>query len=282
MSAALKNVQHQLTRRQAAMALLGVTLAGCGGGGGGSSSSSNGGPPPESASGTRTSRVISSRATGTDYALDIYLPPASAGPRSSLPVVYALDGESWFPTLAALGETLPGKFIAVAINTSGLRARDFVPTNTCTSGGGGNALYFDFIRRELIPYIETNIGGSPSRRVLFGHSHGGAFVLYAMFAEAPGQETFSAYLASDASISCMPTEAYGWEQAYAAAHKELPVRLHLSYASQGNYAANFDYSQLITRRAYTRLAYQPQLYTGSHSGIVPQVLSDAIPFAMSA
>lgn len=270
-----RNAGRHLTRRQAALALLALPLAGCGGGG---SSSSDGAPV---AAGSRTSRLISSRATATDYTLNIYLPPASAGAPGSLPVIYALDGESWFETLASLAESTRTPVIVVAINTSGQRSRDFVPANTCTGGGGGNVAYFSFIRSELIPFVESTIGGSASRRILFGHSHGGSFVLYAMFAEAPGRQTFASYLASDASISCMSTEAFGWEQAYAANYKELPVRLHLSSASLGNYAANVDYAQVITRRDYQKLSFKSQVYTGTHSGIVPQVLAEALPFALA-
>jgi hypothetical protein len=257
------------------MALLGLPLAGCGGGGSSSSDSAG------AAEGSRSSKLISSRITNTDYALNIYLPPASAGAPASLPVIYALDGESWYETLANLAESTRMRAIVVAINTAGQRSRDFVPANACTSAGGGNVAYFNFMRNELIPFVESSIGGSPNRRILFGHSHGGSFVLYAMFAEAPGRQSFASYLASDASISCMATEAYGWEQSYAASYNELPVRLHLSCASLGNYAANVDYSQVITRRNYQRLSYKSQAYTGTHSGIVPQVLAEALPFALA-
>ena len=260
-----------LVRHLAAL-LLGAALAGCGGGSG------DGGPAIE---GSRESRTISSRSTGTDYALNIYLPPASAGPRASLPVVYVLDGESWFETLVGIVESARTRVIIVAIHSAGQRSHDFVPANSCTPNGGGHTAYFDFIRRELVPYVESSIGGSPSRRALFGHSHGGSFVLYAMFSEPPGQQSFKAYLASDASVSCMSTTAYGWERDYAAAHRELPVRLHASYATLGNHAANAEYTSVIAQRNYQALSFVAQAYGGTHGGIVPQVLADAIPFAVA-
>jgi S-formylglutathione hydrolase FrmB len=260
-------------RRLAAIALLGIALAGCGGGG------SGGGQP--ATEGSFETRTITSQATNTDYTLNIYLPPASAGPRNTLPVVYVLDGESWFDTLAGIAESTHNRFIIVAIGTSGQRNRDFVPVNACTPGGGGHASYFAFIRQELVPFVESAIGGDPARRALFGHSHGGSFVLYAMFTEAPGTHTFGAYLASDSSVSCMSDTANGWEESYAAAHRELPVRLHLSYASQGNFNANVNYSNLIAGRGYGGIAFAPQLYPGTHGGIVPQVLADAVVFAFA-
>lgn len=254
-----------------------LVLAACGGGG--SSSPVDGGPSTLS---TREVRNITSRHTATAYPLTIYLPPASAGPRASLPVVYLLDGESWFSTLSAQADVNSDRMIIVGIGTAGQRNRDFVPSGSCTPNGGGNTAFLDFLQQELVPYIESTFGGDPARRVLFGHSHGGSLVLYALFAQAPGQHTFKAYLASDSSVSCFPVEAYGWERDYAARYRELPVRLHLSYATQGNAVANQEYAAALAQRKYERLSVVTQGYSGSHSGIVPQVLTEAVPFAVGS
>jgi predicted alpha/beta superfamily hydrolase len=45
------------------------------------------------------------------------------------------------------------------------------------------------IGESHIPYIERTVGGSPSRRALLGHSHGGTFVDDSVFAESPGSHT---------------------------------------------------------------------------------------------
>lgn len=251
-------------------------LSACGGGGGS-------GEPPPPLQGSLESRSITSAGTGTTYPLSVYLPPASAGARSSLPVVYALDGESWFGTLVDIAESTGARIIIVAVGSAAQRSRDFVPPNNCTPGGGGHGAYLEFVRSELIPYVENAFGGSPARRALLGHSHGGSFVLYAMFAQAPGQHLFSAYLSSDASVSCMTGTAVGWEQTYAAAHgADLPVRLHMSYATQGNFTSNQDYAAQIGQRSYTNLVFTTQTYTGSHNGIVPAAYRDALSFAFPA
>lgn len=261
--------------RRLLIALLAAALAGCGGGG---ASSSDAAPAME---GSRETRSISSRNTGSQYPLSIYLPPASAGARSGLPVIFVLDGESWFETLVTIAEATRNRVIIVAVHTAGLRGRDFVPANGCTPGGGGHVAYFDFIRQELLPYVHSTVGGHPGQRALFGHSHGGSFVLHAMFAEAPGHHSFKSYLASDASVACMSGPAADWEQHYGAAYRELPLRLHLSYATLGNFFGNLNYADVITKRNYTGLTFTSQAYNGTHVGIVPYVLAGSLVFAFA-
>jgi predicted alpha/beta superfamily hydrolase len=265
-----------ITRRRAALALLGLALAGCGGGGGSSSVDT-----AAASGGSRQGLAITSRVNGTSYPLRVYLPPASAGARSTLPVVYVLDGESWFDVFAGIVESAGIPVIIVAINSAGQRNRDYVPNNLCTAGGGGQAAYFDFLRQELAPFIEATVGGDPRQRVLFGHSHGGSLVLYALFAEAPAAHSFKAYLPVDASVSCMSSEAIGWLADYAAAHADLPVRLYLSDATQGNHSANVVYAATIAQRGFAGLAFSAQSYSGTHGGIVPQALSDGLAFALA-
>lgn len=270
---------RSINRRSATAALLGLPmlhLAGCGGGGGSAAADE-----PAPLAGSVQAGSIRSRATGTDYALNLYLPPASAGPASSLPVVYLLDGESWFTTLVNSFEASRTRALIVGIAGSGQRSRDYVPNNQCTSGGGGQAAYFDFIRNELFAHVQGIAGGNSGRRLLFGHSHGGSFVLYAMLAQPPGAQDFVAYLASDSSISCMTYEVYGWLRDYVPAHGRLPTRLHLSYATQGNYSANRDYAQFIEGLRLPGLTLHAQAYNGSHSGIVPQALPDAVAFGLA-
>ena len=254
---------------RAALAVALLALAGCGGGGAD--------PPPME--GSIESRAIASRVNGSTYPLRIYLPPASAGPRAGLPIVYALDGDWWFTQLVDIAEARKARVIVVGIGNNINRAQDYVPTNTCTGGGGGNPAYLQFIRTELIPFIEANVGGDPARRALLGHSHGGSFIYYALFADAPGSHPFSAYLASDSSIGCMPATADGWEAAYSAGSTELPVRLHMSHTSINNFDIAF--AQRIRNRGYGHLVATEQTYAGTHTGIIPAAFADAIAFAFA-
>ena len=215
---------------------------------------------------------------GTTYPIKVYLPPGAAVDKATMPVIYLLDGDSRFNAATSVVQASRARAIVVAIGMESLRARDYVPQNSCTPGGGGHAAFLDFICSELIPFVETTIGGDPARRTLLGHSHGGSFVLYALFAEANATRHFKAYLASDSSIACMPATVYGWESTFAAASEALPVRLHLSYAANTESAP---FSQQLQSRRYTGLTLATQSYAGGHLGMIPSAFSDAIAFALA-
>jgi hypothetical protein len=265
----------QATRR-ALMLGLPALLLGCGGGGGGAE------PPPPPLEGSLDARILRASRIGVDYGLQVYLPPLAAGPRENLPIVYALDGETWFDTLVRSVESSRTRAVLVGINSVSRRDLDFVPPNSCTAGGGGQAPYLDFLRNEVLPYIEGLFGGDPRQRVLFGHSHGGSFVLYALLAETPGTHAFRGYMACDASLGCLFDTAMLWQERYAAVHRALPVRLHLSHASSGNVLSNVPYADALAARRFEGFGFQPQAYSGSHSGIVPQAIADGLNWLRTA
>lgn len=110
--------------RVALVLALCAALAACGGGSGESALMEGG----------RDTKSSTAKATGSLYPLSVYLPPASAGPRDRLPVLYVLDGESGFDTLVGMADSKRLRIIIIANNTAGLRSRDFVPLNDCTPG----------------------------------------------------------------------------------------------------------------------------------------------------
>lgn len=258
-------------RRRALLLGLPSLLLGCGGGGGGDSASE---PPP--LEGSLDARTLRATGSGVEYPLRLYLPPASAGPRAALPVVYVLDGETWFDTVVRAAEATRTRALVVGINSASRRNLDLVPPNTCTAGGGGQVAFLDVLRREMLPFVQAEFGGDASQRALFGHSHGGGFVLFAMLAEAPGTHAFRHYLACDASLGCYYDTAVGWLDAYAAAQRTLPTRLMLSHASQGNVLSNVPWADALAARRLDALDFRQQAYTGSHGGIVPQAITDGL------
>lgn len=106
------------------------------------------------------------------------------------PTVYLTDGDSLFPILAAnhlflhYDDGLP-EALVVGIAYGGFdptvnrRNIDFQTQGDGVSAEAAGAEAFQrFLKTELIPLIETRYRSDSVRRVLFGQSRGGAFVLY--------------------------------------------------------------------------------------------------------
>jgi predicted alpha/beta superfamily hydrolase len=142
----------------------------------------------------------------------VYVPGGSAGTKRKFPVVYLLDGDAHFSSVVGMiqqlssvnGNTICPEMIVVGIpNTD--RTRDLTPTHVTgglymdsassrTSGGGEH--FMAFIKKELIPHIDSLYPTAPYR-LLIGHSFGG---LTAMNAFVHHTNLFNSYIAIDPSM----------------------------------------------------------------------------------
>ena len=139
---------------------------------------------------------LSSEATSRLYHIYVRLPQGYAEDTGKrYPVVYVLDGDSLFPIIAAthlfltIDDEMPEAIILgiaygsfdPAINKRGI---DFMPPSPeLPTEKSGAPAFQRFLKDELLPMVETRYRADPSRRVLFGQSRGGSFVLYSAFAD---------------------------------------------------------------------------------------------------
>lgn len=208
--------------------------------------------------------IMDSQYTGRQYRITVSLPlgydadPGESWPFDKMPTqwstVYVLDG-NWYAGLvtdiirpmAWCGSTSDAIVIGIgypedanpreAIRTSFTRRdADLTPVHDesvqqsmeqhyqrpVPNGDAGN--FHNFIKNELIPFIEQTYRADPAKRLLVGHSYGGLFALFGLF-ETP--DLFSTLIIGS------PTMTYGnrWmfqrEEAFAKANQQLPVRLYL-------------------------------------------------------
>ncbi len=141
--------------------------------------------------------------------LMIYTPYAGKKNRTTttetFPVLYVLDGENIFRSVAAIVERLvntgscPPMIVVGIPNTN--RGRDLTPTPVIAgadgiknSGGGEN--FISFISKELMPYIVANYPAS-TYKLLMGHSLGGLMVINTLVHQP---NLFNAYISIDASL----------------------------------------------------------------------------------
>lgn len=151
---------------------------------------------------------ITSPITGQTYRIFVSI-PTTPPPPAGYPVIYALDGNATFPTLAVMARTiLPrGAALPVVVGIGypgefdyGMgRGRDYTPPLGADGPAkeGGADLFLDFIERELKPLIGTLAPLDPARQALYGHSYGGLCTLHALFTRPA---MFQTYLAASPSI----------------------------------------------------------------------------------
>jgi predicted alpha/beta superfamily hydrolase len=134
--------------------------------------------------------------------------------KTSYPVLYLLDGDAHFNSVSGLIQIMGGgingtrvipDMIVIAIpNTD--RTRDLTPSHSTKDNSGnevpflkssgGGPKFLEFLKKELIPHIDSNYRTMPYR-VLVGHSFGGITVINALYTIP---ETFNAYIAIDPSL----------------------------------------------------------------------------------
>lgn len=158
-------------------------------------------------------RDITSRITRQQYRIFVSVPSQPAPPGGH-PVLFALDGNATFPTLALMARMAGWRHasgvnppVVVGIGYPGeqdygsARGRDYTPPSGAagdkTGASGGADLFLDFIERELKPLVATLTPVDPARQALFGHSYGGLCTLHALFTRPA---MFQTYLAASASI----------------------------------------------------------------------------------
>ena len=161
--------------------------------------------------GTSDHVVFTSEYLRQDYHIFVGLPDGYEEDEGrSYPVVYVLDGGLLFPVLRAynryllMGGEIP-KLILVGISygtaagqTGNNRVYDFTARADGQVYWGGAGDFQVFLADELFPFIEKNYRVQSDRRVVFGQSIGGQFVLHAAQTE-PG--LFWGYIASNPALS---------------------------------------------------------------------------------
>ena len=133
--------------------------------------------------------------------------PKAPSPPDGYPVVYVLDANVMFGTMADTVRVIgkrPGFPAAIVIgigypdnlNPDKERALDLTPKSEraqqAIPGTGGAQAFLDFIASELKPEVSRRFKIDPAREALFGHSFGGLFTLYALANRPNLADTFIA------------------------------------------------------------------------------------------
>lgn len=132
-----------------------------------------------------TSKILNEKRT-----LWIYTPSNYEGSNEKYPVLYLLDPDQNFAYVTELERFLSDRYRIPQLIIIGIvnkdRIKDFTPIHSlifndkidnslASTGGGGN--FLNFVKDELIPYVDKNYR-TQAYRILSGHSLGGLFAVY--------------------------------------------------------------------------------------------------------
>lgn len=154
--------------------------------------------------------IVTSVAAEHDYHVFVGLPRSyNESADRTYPTLYILDGGALFPLLKGyyrflrMAEESP-EMILVAISygtpdwrTGNNRGHDYTAPSDEREHWGGAADFQRFLGEELIPYVETRYRSSSVRRMIFGRSLGGQFVL---FTAQTQPELFWGHIASNPAL----------------------------------------------------------------------------------
>lgn len=137
-----------------------------------------------------------SKQVGRPFHIYVRLPmDYAANPEKRYPVVYLLDGDTLFPILGAnhlflhFDENLPEAIIvgiAYGSFDPAINRRDYdfsAPAADAKPNEGGAPAFQAFLKSELLPEIDAKYRTDPVKRILFGNSRGGYFVLWSAFTD---------------------------------------------------------------------------------------------------
>lgn len=185
-------------------------------------------------------RDFPSSIMGINYQISTWFPPDYPKSGYKYPVIYLTDAEVFLGQVAPMilflmfGGMVPeclivglGHPISTLDDWSKARDIDYDPPENPEGEPGQKRAddFLLFLKKELIPFIETTYPVDPMDRCLAGFSSGGMFTLYALLHEP---DLFFRYLIGSAIFERMLPHYLAYEQQLAQERKSLPVHAFFS------------------------------------------------------
>ncbi len=133
---------------------------------------------------------IDSEIVGRPYQIFIMLPDGYDQSDAHYPTIYVLDGGALFPLFSAyyrylnLGKEIPDAIVvgisygSDSFEGGNYRSTDYTAKSPERDYWGGAGKFQQFLSDELFELIESSYRSRADRRIVFGQSLGGQFVLY--------------------------------------------------------------------------------------------------------
>lgn len=253
---------------------------------------------------------LPAQSNGRHYEVWVELPPSYGKTEKKFPVLFVSDANYAFPLIRSIRNRLGAggqnieDFVIVGLsyakedNPTDSRSLDFTPTNILANGKkrsknltakayGGAALYADYLRQQVIPFVLNNYQVDPKRKLFVGHSYGGLLGAQILLTQA---DTFDTYILSSPSLWFDDKMMFKLEQQYATNHKDLKARVQL-YAAEyeqikpgSRYARRVSivddtllFEKTLKSRNYPGLQIQSQIIADEdHLSVFPAMISRAL------
>ena len=238
-----------------------------------------------------------SKQTGDKYKIVVTLPKNyQSSPSKKFPVVYYADATliSGQKTKKIAQELMENKkiksCILVGIGHYGdynmKRRRDYIQAHKKSKGNwysddakyGQSQKFYQFLKKELLPYTEQNYRASSNNRTFSGHSLSGLFCTYSML---QSNKVFKNYIALSPSIWANYQNLFSFERLYYAKSKQLKANLFitaggLEVANLVLYNVN-QYDIHINKRNYIGFNMKKKIYSGkTHMSALDQGITDGL------
>jgi predicted alpha/beta superfamily hydrolase len=178
---------------------------------------------------------------GRSFHIFVDLPENYHDEDKTYPTIYLLDGGNTFPLMSAhhhylrFGDELPEAILvgisygADTFKEGNWRSTDFTAPSEERDFWGGAGVFQAVLQDELLPMIEAAYRSDSARRVIFGQSLGGQFVLFNALSK-PG--LFYGHIASNPALHRNLPYFLNW-------HGENPFTSRMSrvFVSSGEYDA---------------------------------------------
>jgi predicted alpha/beta superfamily hydrolase len=139
--------------------------------------------------------------------------PQGGEPTGGYPVIYVLDGDGWMGTAVEIAKMRefekldPAIIVGVGYPSHSFfdalgRSYDFTPPGSVESDFEGITLgdaedFLQFLTAVVKPWVRAHYHGDAQRQILFGHSLGGLFALYALY-RSP--DSFAVFIAASPDL----------------------------------------------------------------------------------
>ena len=231
---------------------------------------------------------IQSNIINDSYPIYVYLPENYSNDSSSQ-LIIALDGETRFNAIANLisdkiqnGSMPPSILISIGNNKN--RNRDYTPTSY-EHGTGGAKNFYQFIKEELIPELESRYNFDPSNnKTLIGHSFGGLFTQYIM-AQNRQDNPFNKFIAGGTSYWYDSGVIFEYEQNYANENIDLDVTFYngMGTLEGGVLLASFEeMNERMDNRNYPNFKHKNELIEKSgHTGSANAIFKKGLDYVFN-